>query len=367
MMDTIRFGEPVYLWLLLAPGTLVGLWAWRLVRYMHDRTAFRRHRRLPGREPLTLAGGLLFWLCLIGATASTIVAMARPMASIPLARSAGADVVILQDGSASMRVKDIGADRWQRSMQFLRTLGESLRWKDDRIALALFAHVAEPQIRLTKDPNTYFFFLDHLHRESPFRLEDDPTWDTNIEQGIYWGVRLIEKDEEIQGGSPNAKVFVLVSDGQAWSGEIARALTLARNRSVPVFVVGVGTTGGGLIPEPLKSGTDPKASAIQGAGRIHSAIDRESLTAIALAGGGQYLELGRESDRDIANRIISATRRRAGPVGIETEDRELYWQFLLAAAVLLVAGFAFMQERSELWLGAAGAAAALFIVWTVTN
>ena len=83
-------------------------------------------------------------------------------------------------------------------MRFLRTLGEALRWENDRIAMALFAHMATPQIRLTKDPNTYFFFLDHLEDESPFRLEDDGTWDTNIERGIYWGLRLIEKDEELR-------------------------------------------------------------------------------------------------------------------------------------------------------------------------
>ena len=34
-----------------------------------------------------------------------------------------------QDGSASMRVKDVAGDRWQRSMRFLRTLGDSLSWK----------------------------------------------------------------------------------------------------------------------------------------------------------------------------------------------------------------------------------------------
>ena len=78
-------------------------------------------------------------------------------------------IIILQDGSASMRVQDVAGDRWRRSMRFLRALGESLRWKEDRIAMALFAHIATPQIRLTKDPNTYFFFLDHLDRESPFR------------------------------------------------------------------------------------------------------------------------------------------------------------------------------------------------------
>src|ERR671937_3155440 len=137
-------------------------------------------------------------------------------------RKAGVDLIVLQDGSASMHVTDVAPDRWQRSVRFLRVLAESLRWKDDRIALALFAHIAAPQVRLTRDPNTFFFFLDHLDRESPFPLKDDTTWDTNIELGIAWGLRLIERDQELYGKSPNAKAFVLVSAGQAWSGEVAR-------------------------------------------------------------------------------------------------------------------------------------------------
>ena len=365
MIDTIHFAEPQYLWLLAAPAVLLVLWVWRLVRHAHDRGGFTRHRRLPVRERLTLFGGLLFWLCLTAGVALTIVAMARPTAVVSLARPAGADVVVLQDGSASMRVRDVGGDRWQRSVQFLRTLGESLRWTDDRIALALFAHVAEPQIRLTRDPNTYFFFLDHLSRESPFRLEDDPTWDTNIEQGVFWGLRLIDKDRELHGRSPNAKVFVLVSDGQAWSGEVARAMKLARDQGIPIFVVGVGTNSGGIIPDPKRAAARTQGEAKPAA--IYSRLDRDSLEAIATAGGGQYLELGRESDRDIANRIISTAKRSAGSRGVESTSRDLYWQCLLAAACLLVAGVVFMQERGELWLYALGSCAALFVIWNVTS
>jgi Ca-activated chloride channel family protein len=368
----VNFGQPLFLWLLALPGVLLVVWSWRLALYRRDRRAFRRLRRTPVAERLPVVGGLLFWLFLLLATASTVVALARPLAAVPLVRSAGADIVILQDGSASMRVRDVGGDRWQRSVQFLRTIGESLRWKDDRIALALFAHLAEPQIRLTKDPNTYFFFLDHLARESPFRLEDDPTWDTNIEQGVYWGMRLIEKDEQLHGRSPNGKIFVLVSDGQVWSGEVARALELARNRGIPIFVVGVGTAGGGLIPEPQtrvssESPTGERSLADRRRPLIHAALDRDSLAAIAKAGGGQYMELGRQSDRDIANRLISAARRAAGPALGEPEYRDLYWPFLVLAACLLGAGSLFMQERSELWLYALGTGAALVFLWTVTS
>jgi Ca-activated chloride channel family protein len=262
-----------------------------------------------------------------------------------------------------MHVPDVKGNRWQRSMRFLRVLGESLAWKDDRMAMALFAHIAAPQVRLTKDPNTFFFFLDHLAQEPPFRLEDDTSWDTNIELGIAWGMRLIEKDTELYGKSPNAKAFVLVTDGQAWSGEVARALKTARTNDVPVWVVGVGTTVGAFIPEPERkpNDTSPREPPIR------AALDRGSLMQIANAGGGEYMELDREGDREISNRIIDAARKRAGSRGLEVASEELYWRFLLAAAAFMVLGLLFLQEKTELWLQAGGAAVALTLVWTLTR
>src|SRR5213592_1129417 len=249
-INTVRFAEPQFLWLLVVPAGLLLVWIWQFGARRRDSRRFRQHRRLTVRERFPIFGGLVFWLCVIVASAFAVLALSRPTATVSVVRTAGVDLVILQDGSASMRTKDVAGNRWQRAMKFLRTLGESLAWRDDRIAMALFAHIAAPQVRLTKDPNTFFFFLDHLDRESPFRLEDDTTWDTNIELGLAWGMRLIEKDQELYCKSPNAKAFVLFTDGQAWTGEVARSLRVARARDIPVFVVGVGTTSGGRIPEP---------------------------------------------------------------------------------------------------------------------
>ena len=206
----VQFLEPQWLLALGAPGVLLVLWIWQLWRRTATVRAFRRARRVatvfaPGAaatgpvERVSRFGDLLFWLATVAALAATILALARPVIVTSMVRTGGVDIVILQDGSASMRVRDVPANRWQRSMRFLRTLGESLRWEHDRIALALFATTATPQIRLTRDPNTFFFFLDHLGDEPPFRLEDEGTWNTNIERGIHWGLRVIEKDEEIRG------------------------------------------------------------------------------------------------------------------------------------------------------------------------
>ncbi len=366
-LKSLRFDQPLQLWLLVIPAALLVVWMWRLNRHWRDLRRYRAQRMVPMRERLPLFGELLFWLCLIFASVATIVGTARPVAATSSIRTGGVDLIILQDGSASMWTPDVAGNRWQRSIKFLRVLGESLRWKNDRIAMALFAHIATPQVRLTSDPNTYFFFLDHLDRQSPFRLEDDTTWDTNTELGITWGLRLVDKDEELRGGpSANAKMFLLLSDGQSWTGQVQKAIRQSQTKGVPIFVVGVGTASGGMIPEPPPRPVYPGQTPPEPQPPVHSQLDRASLMQIADAGGGQYLELDRDSDREIANRIVDAARRRAPSKGAEG-IQELYWQCLLVAAVFLGLGIIALRDRGELWLQTAGAASALALVWILSR
>ena len=353
-LSTLSFAEPPYLWLLVAPAVLLALWIWQALRRRGDTGRYRRDRVLPVRERLVLFGDLAFWLALGIATTLCIVALARPVARISMVRRASADIVLLQDGSASMSVKDVAPDRWGRSVQFLRAFGEALSWKGDRVALALFASHAAPQVRLTKDPNALFFFIDHLGDRSPFPIEDEPTWDTNIEQGVAWGLRLVDTDEKLFGTTKNPKAFVVISDGQAWSGTVAKALADARARDIPVYVVGVGTTAGGVIPDPLRRPP------------IRSVLDRASLAEIARIGGGQYFEIGREPDSSVASKIINSIRRRI-PVAQEEEGtEELYWRFLFAAGVFLCLGSFVVTRRAELsWLAGGALVACLILLTTV--
>ena len=76
------------------------------------------------RERWSLTGDLPQWLCVVIACAALGVALARPRAEAPGLGRVGLDVVVLQDGSASMYVADVpGGTRWSRSTAFLRRLG----------------------------------------------------------------------------------------------------------------------------------------------------------------------------------------------------------------------------------------------------
>jgi Ca-activated chloride channel homolog len=352
----IAFGDPDFLWLLVIPGLLLAAWIWRFVSRRRDNRLLALRRTLPVLERFAIAGDLPFWLCLIGATACLVVAVARPHGPASTVRQGGVDLVLLQDASASMHVQDVAGNRYQRAMRFQRLLGDALSWQSDRIALAMFAHIATPQVRLTTDPNTFFFFLDHLDKQPPFRVEDETTWDTNLEIGLHWGIRMIEKDEEIHGKSPNAKIFVVISDGELWSGEVQKTLDEAVARDIPVFVVGVGTLGGGKMPPYLgpdgKEIKDPEVP-------LYSRLDRPSLQKIASEGHGQYFELDRDSDRHIANAIIDAGKRLAPSLTVANDAEQLYWYFLSMAAVFVMAGFLFLRERGDLWIQLAGVGLAL--------
>ncbi len=358
-LSSVRFEAPETLWLLVLPAALLVLWMWQLGTRLRDRRRAARARLIPVRERFPVFGDLLFWVCVLLASTLLIVALARPQAVASVVRTAGVDLIVLQDGSASMRVSDVDGDRWQRAMRFVRTLGESLSWRNDRLALAVFARIATPQLRLTNDANTFFFFLDHLSDRPPFALENETTWDTNIESGIRWGLRLIDKDEQFHGRSPNVKAFVLISDGQAWSGDAERALTLSNARHIPIYTVGVGTPAGGFIPEPERPPDDSGAEWTP----VHAALDREALQTIAGKAGGSYHELGRDADRDISATIVDVLRRRATPKPIEQRE-DLYWRLLALAAVLVCAGLMGLRESTELWLQAAAAAFVLAVLRT---
>jgi Ca-activated chloride channel homolog len=360
-IQELRFADPLYLWLLVVPAALLVLWAWRVARRRSDTRKYRAARLVPVRERFGFAGELAFWFFAIAALALTIVSLARPQGITSIVRSPGADIVLLVDGSASMRVVDMGTNRWQRSMTWIRTLTQTLAWNGDRVALATFADIAVPQIRLTRDPNTILFFLDHLDKQPTFKLEDDTSWDTNVEDAIYWGMKVVQTDREMYGPSKNAKTFVIISDGQVWSGNVQHALALAVQRGIMVDVIGVGTSSGGQIPLPR----DDQGKVLSGFTPIRSSLDRISLMSIAREGNGDYFELGTNSDLQIASRIIQNAARRSGNEQVDESFDELYWYMLAAAAGALALGLLFLKPRVQLGLGVAAALALLALIATL--
>jgi Ca-activated chloride channel homolog len=350
--ETFRFAQPLFLGFFAVLGVLALFWVFRLVQRRQDIGRLQNSRIIPFPERFRFAGPLVFQGCLLLAVASAVLALALPQ-TLTVSDTTPVDLVIIQDGSASIRVADVHPARWQRSMKFLRTLVETLPWKGDRMGLAVFANHALPQVRLVRDPNTVIFFLEYLKDEPPFALEENTSWDTNAYDGFRWGLKLIAKDEEYYGKNSNPKALILLSDGDRFSGETALAIAEAGKLRISIHVVGVGTESGGLIPLPpspeqtggsdsyrqhqAKLEREKKREGIPKE-RIHSAIDRDSLRRIAVLGGGRYFELDAEPDAVIASKIINDVRKLGRSPGGEKVFGDISWQFLLASALFFGLG-----------------------------
>src|SRR5215204_56678 len=105
-LPSIAFATPAYLWLLAIPAGLLVLWARRMIGRAVELHRLRQCRVSPVREHWSLLGDLPFWLCVALACAGLVLALARPRAAAPGLGRLGLDVVVLQDGSASMYVRD---------------------------------------------------------------------------------------------------------------------------------------------------------------------------------------------------------------------------------------------------------------------
>lgn len=320
----LRFLQPDLLWFVIVPATFLLIWARLFWKRRKTVGLYENNRIVPVKEKFLLFGKLAGWALLILVMTLGLLALSRPQTRISVTNEQSVDLVLIIDGSASFRVKDITPDRWQRSTRWIGNLVKNMSWRGDRLALAAFAYHASPFVRFTKDSNVILFFLDYLGKEPPFRLEEDTTWHSNVAEGIRWGFRLIEKDEELFGKSQNPQAMVVISDGQELTGELEQSIQKAKEAGIKIHVIGVGTTFGGIIPEhnPIKP--------------TRSAIDRASLHRIKDLGGGEYFELGIQSDDFISSSIIRLAQNQNLKNASKQEVwEELYWWCLVAGAILL--------------------------------
>src|SRR3989338_4953081 len=115
-VENLSFLQPAYLKLLFILAILSVIWLWRLMARRANINKCLRERTVPVGEKYLFAGKLAFWSFLILALGFSILALSRPRSIVTVSGYTSVDLVFILDGSASMKVRDLKPDRWQRSM-----------------------------------------------------------------------------------------------------------------------------------------------------------------------------------------------------------------------------------------------------------
>lgn len=320
-MDIVRFANPHLLWLLFILLPLAGYYIYRTMQGDStiqissvdgvlgvNRTVKYYLRHLP------------FVLRLM-AVALIIVAIARPQSSEygSNSQTEGIDIVLAIDVSGSMLARDFEPDRMTAARDVAAKF--IVDRPNDRIGIVIFAGESFTQSPLTTDKRSLLTLMGQVRSGI---IEDG----TAIGNGLATAVnRLKESDAK-------SKVVILLTDGINNSGQVAplTASEIAQSYGIRVYTIGVGSMGTAPYPTVDMWGNISFTP-------MPVEIDEDVLTKIAKATGGEYF---RATDKDklkaIYDQINSLERTK-----VETSDytryHELYFNFALAALVLLVAEF----------------------------
>lgn len=330
----MRFGAPVYLWLLLAVPVFAALLL----------LAFRRRRRLLeriGDLPLLerLAGSLsmekrlIKAALLVVAAVFLILALARPQwgARLETVTRRGIDVMVAVDTSLSMLAEDVKPSRLAQAQAAVLSLMDLLQ--GDRIGLVAFAGTAYVACPLTLDYSAAAMFVDVL---DPDLI---PVPGTAIAAAIRAAAGAFPEQER------RHKVLILITDGEDHEGDVAAAAAAAAEQGVIIYAVGVGSPAGEPIPLRNQRGEVTGYKEDRESRKVTSRLGEDALEAMAAATRGKYyrstpegIELRRIYDD------IAAMDQKSLSSRLQTAYEERF-PIPLGAALLLLVMEAALGER----------------------
>jgi Ca-activated chloride channel homolog len=284
-----------------------------------------RFRRLSRRSTWVREAAILALTAIAGG--SLVFALVRPQAQLTTRtpQYEREDLIIMLDRSASMRAHDVTPSRFARATEEIRTFLKNKPENIDRVGLVGFAGSSIILSYLTRDLDAVAFYLDWI--------ESDPQTflGTNIGAALKNALDVARKDDR-----KTRKIFVLLSDGEDYGGEVNRQLAAYRQEGHHVNSIGIGSDEEVPVPELFPDGRE--APLRDEAGRIvRTRFEESMLREVASSTGGRYLRSRTGGDLTRALQEIEQGERRLVGWRTTTEYRDLYPMALALAAAALAA------------------------------
>ena len=291
-LTSYQFHDPLWLLALLLLPLLVWVRGRRgaPVLVVPFAAAWHKPSFIPtSRWPASLAGTGLVLL---------IIALARPqiVEDRREVKQQGYDLMLAIDLSGSMLSEDYerGGERINRLQAIKPVIQAFINQRtSDRIGLVVFAGRAYTLAPLTFDHD---WLGRQIERLKIGMIEDG----TAIGDGLGVALTRLEQAGREEGNMRKGAFIVLLTDGANNRGLLTpeQATEIARNRSIPVYTIGVGREG--LVRMPVR---DEETGRILGYRQTVSDLDEESLIHIADATRAKFY---RATDSDTIEKTFAA-------------------------------------------------------------
>ncbi|MEP6884641.1 MAG: VWA domain-containing protein [Gammaproteobacteria bacterium] len=277
----MKFGHPG--WLIAGAIACLALsWLWR--RYdVRQYAALSRFVSAHLREQLTRSVSIARRRAqrglMLAALALLFVALAGPLVGFRWEQITrrGNEIVFAVDTSRSMSTPDVKPDRLTRAKLAIDDFTNKL--DGDAIGLVAFAGDAFLVCPITLDYGAFHESLGAID------INSIPRGGTNIASAIR------EAQAALRRRRGSDKILILVTDGEDLEGDaLIAAQAAAREDSLKIYTIGVGTAQGDLIPLPSDRGSGFVKD--DSGAFVKSRLDEPTLKSIATATGGLYAPLG---------------------------------------------------------------------------
>ena len=284
-----------------------------------------RFRPLSRRSSWVREGAILALTAIAGG--ALVFALVRPQAQLTTRtpQYEREDLIIMLDRSASMRAHDVTPSRFSRATEEIRNFIKNKPENIDRVGLVGFAGSSIVLSYLTRDLDAVAFYLDWIENDPQTLLG------TNIGAALKNALEVAKKDDR-----KTRKIFVLLSDGEDYGGEVNRQLAVYRQEGHHINSIGIGSDDEVPVPELFPDGKE--APLRDETGRIvRTRFEESMLRDLASSTGGRYLRSRTGGDLTKALHEIEQGERRLVGWRTTTEYRDLYpWS--LAVAAVAIAG-----------------------------
>jgi Ca-activated chloride channel homolog len=231
------------------------------------------------------------------------------------------DLILILDQSISMRARDIAPSRFARATEEIQHFLHARPETFDRVGLIGFAERSIVLSYPTDDMDSLSFYLDWA------RDDRTPLFGTNISEALISA--LTASRRERQRLPPT---FVVISDGDDQSGELARAVAAVRREGIVVHAIGIGTDQRVPMPVPRDDGRDEWLRDDNG-DVLRTRFGENTLRQVAMMTGGTYFRSRTGGELLSALESITVEARRQTGWTTRIEYRELYPILLSIGAI----------------------------------
>lgn len=262
----------------------------------------------------------------------TLIAMAQPVFGNKKTKGTleTMELVLAIDVSNSMNTRDIDPEnsRLEIVKRAMSQLINNLH--GEKIGICVFAGGAYIQLPITSDYEAAKMYVNEIETNMISNQG------TNIAAAMEISLQMFSKEK-------TSKAILIVSDGENHEGNIQEVTQKIKENNILLAILGIGTKGGGNIPnDPYKPEMGYKVDA-KGA-RIISKMNENLMQQIAQQAGG-FSMLSSSPFPDLSQILTQFSQlKRTKVEGIELNIKENWYQIPLFLALLFFVMYAFVKQ-----------------------